>query len=274
VYTIELRGAGDRVLVTLERRAGAWTVRERTGWPADPGLVRALLDELATARRVEAKTAMPDRHARIGVEAVSGVDATGVEVRLRGKAWSDAVVVGKAPPAAPGRFVRRSADAQAWRVDRRLDVAREPAAWLDTRLFDEPLPRVDRVWSRDDAGHEFSLVHRDDRFRIAEAPSAAMGDSYRGDTLAAVLTDLRIEDVAVDEGAAAERTVTFALKDGRRITLESRRIDGRVWTRAYACPADVRDCDSTRSAGRRYLLPARVAADLWLTRDQILGRTP
>ena len=272
--TIELRTAGDRVAVTLERKAGGWTVRERTGWAADPAQVRALLDDLASARRVEAKTAMPDRHARIGVEAVSDANAAGVEVRLRGKDWQRAVVVGNAPPAGPGRFVRLPADAQAWRADRPLVVAREPAQWLDTRLLDESLPKVEQVDSRDDAGHAFSLVHRDDRFRIADAPSAAMGDSYRGDTLAAALADLRLEDVAADAGTAAERTIMFALKDGRRVTLESWRIDGRVWVRVRECPASAGKCDAGRWAGRRFLLPAHVAATLWLTRDQILGRTP
>jgi hypothetical protein len=277
--TIELRTAGDRVAVTLERGEHGWTVRERTGWPADPALVRTLLEDLATARRIEAKTAKPERHARIGVDPVASPDAAGVEVRLRGKDWSEAVVVGDAPPAGDGRFVRVAAQGQAWRVDKPFAIAREPAAWLDTRLFDVPLARIAGVHSFDASGHAFALAHRDDRFRIVDAPSAAMGDSYRGDTLAGVLGDLRLEDVAVDDGRAAERTVDFTFDGNWRLRLEAWRVDGRVWVRVRECPGaenkSLADCAvSPRWHARRFLLPAHVTPQLLLTRDQILGRTP
>jgi hypothetical protein len=272
---IELRTAGDRVAVTLDRKPSGWTVRERTGWPADPAAMRALLEDLAGARRVEAKTAKPDRYARIGVEPVSGADAGGVEVRLRGKDWSEAVVIGHVPPVGAGRLVRVSAQAQAWQVDRVLDVPREPAAWLDTKLLDVPLAHVVGVGSRDDAGHAYALSHRDDRFRIVDAPSAAMGDSYRGDTVAGVLEDLHIDDVAVDDGHAAERTVEYTLEDARVVRLEAWRVEGRVWVRVRECADSAAACPATpRWSGRRFLLPAHVAAKLWLTRDQVLGRTP
>jgi hypothetical protein len=274
--TIELRTAGDRVAVTLERRASGWIVRERTGWPADPALVRTLLDELAAARRIEAKTAMPDRYTRIGVEAVAGAQAGGVEVRLRGRGWNEALVVGDAPPLGSGRFVRRPAEAQAWLVDRALALPREPAAWLDTRLFDVPLARIAGVRSFDAAGHAFELAHRDDRFRIVDAPSAAMGDSHRGDALAGGLEQLRLDDVAIDDGAAAERTVVYTLVDGTRVRLEAWRVDGRVWVRVGECvPAPGGPCaDGARWADRRFLLPAQVAATLLLTRDQVLAGPP
>lgn len=276
IESIELRTAGDRVAVTLERKGSTWTVRERTGWPADPAMVDALLEDLESAQRVEAKTAKPDHYARIGVEAVSAADAGGVEVRLHGKGWNESVIVGNAPPVGGGRFVRRAADAQAWQVDRELDVARGPAQWLDTRLLDEPLAHVESVLSNDRSGHQFALVHRDDRFRIADVPSAAMGDSYRGDALAALLADLRIEDVATGEERTPERDVVFSLHDGRRISLESWREDGRIWMQVRECPAGAgRDCRiDGRWAGRRFLLPAHLAPTLWLTRDQILGHTP
>jgi hypothetical protein len=276
IESIELRGAGDAVLATLDRGPAGWTVRERDGWPADRTGVRTLLRDLAAAHRVEAMTAKADRHARIGVDALAAPDARGIEVRLRGKGWNDAVLVGDAAPANGGRFVRLPAQAQAWRVDRPLELPREAAAWLDTRLSDVPLVHVATVHSHDDAGHAFDLAHRDDRFRIVDAPSAAMGDSYRGDTLAGLLEDLRFEDVAADDGHAAERTVEYALDDDRRVRLESWRVDGRIWVRVRECGEDTApdDCATpARWLGRRFLLPAPVAANLWLTRDQVLGRT-
>jgi hypothetical protein len=280
IDSIELRTAGDRVAVTLERKDSAWTVRERTGWPADPAMVDQLLDDLESSQRVEPKTAKRDHYARIGVEPVTAVDAGGVEVRLHGKGWNESVIVGNAPPVGAGRFVRRAADAQSWQVDRKLDVAREPAQWLDTRMFDVPLARISSVSSKDAVGHSFALAHRDDRFRIADAPSAAMGDSYRGDALAGLLTDLHMEDVAADEGVAtAERTVTFTA-GGSIVEFEAWRLDGRVWVRVRDCPLPpphvyTPQCVlKSRWNGRRFMLPAHVAAKLLMTRDQILGHTP
>jgi len=276
--TIEVRTAGDRVAVTLERKDSGWVVRERTGWPADAELVDALLEDLESAQRVEAKTAKPDHYARIGVEPMSAADAAGVEVRLHGKGWDESVIVGNAPPVDGGRFVRRAADAQSWQVDRKLDVPREPAQWLDTRLLDEPLPRIEQVDSRDAAGHEFTLLHRDDRFRIADAPSAAMGDSYRGDALAGLLDELHLEDVAAeDRDVDPDRIVGFQLHDGHSFILKARRIDGRVWVRVEECVAALAGvaCKSGPPwAGRRFLLPAHVAAKLLMSREQILGHTP
>jgi hypothetical protein len=276
LQSIELRTAGDRVAVTLQRAKPGWTVRERTGWPADPALVRTLLEDLAAARRAEARTARPDRYARIGVEAVAGADAGGIEARLHGRGWDEAVVVGDAPPLGGGRFARRAAEAQAWLVDRPLALPREPAAWLDTRLFDVPLARVAGVRSFDAAGHAFELAHRDDRFRVVDAPSAAMGDSYRGDALAGVLEQLHLDDVAADDGAAAERTVYFTLVDGAQVRLAAWRVDGRVWMRVQECPPKAGPlCPvEARWAKRRFLLPAHVAATLLMTRAQVLAGTP
>jgi hypothetical protein len=273
---IELRTAGDVVAVRLERAPSGWTVRERTGWPADPALVRTLIEDVAAAQRIEAKTARPDRYARIGVEAVADAAAGGIEMRLRGRGWNEAVVVGDTPPLGGGRFVRRAADAQAWLVDRPLALPRDPAAWLDTHLFDVPLARIAGVRSADAAGHAFALAHRDDRFRVVDAPSAAMGGSYRGDAMAGALEQLHLDDVAADDGAAAERTVDYTLVDGAQVRLEAWRVDGRVWVRVGECPAGSAPPCATaaRWAHRRFLLPAHVAATLLMTRAQVLAGTP
>jgi hypothetical protein len=269
---VTLRGAGGGAVVTLDRQAGGWTVRERGGWPADRAQVRDLLADAAGARRIEAKTDRVDRHARLGVEDVVSPDAAGIEVVFDGAHGTRALLVGKAPPAGTGRFVRVAGERQAWRTDRGFKFARTPTEWLNTRLLQVPLPYVLAVHSRDAAGHAFELRHVEDRFRIADLPPAAMGDSYRGDTLAGVLTDLRLDDVAADDGSAAERSVRFDLRNGSAIELDAWRVDGRLWVRVRECEADARCLAPERLRGRRFLLPDHVAPHLLLTRDAILGR--
>jgi hypothetical protein len=271
IERVQLRGAGGATLVTLERGEHAWTVAERGGWPADRMALRTLLADAAGARALESRTDQPDKHARIGVEDIAAADAAGVEVRLEGDGWAHALVVGEAPLSGRGRFVRVAGTPQSWLTDRPFAVAREPVAWLDTRLLDVPLPQVVAVQSRDAEGHAFTLEHREDRFRITDLPNAAMGDSYRGDTLAGVLGDLRLEDVAADDGATAERTVRFALHDGSAWELDAWRVDGRYWVRVRACTGVMVCAAPARFANRRFLLPAHVAPRLLLTREAILA---
>jgi len=275
IESIELRGAGDGVVATLERGADGWRVRERDGWRADRKLVRALLADLAGARRTEPRTDRPDKYARIGVEPLDAAEPTSavVEVRMRGNGWERSLLVGEVPRAGLGRFVRVTDEPQAWLVDRDFAFPRTPEGWLDTRLVQVPIAFVVGVDSRDDAGHAFALDHRDDRFRVAGLPSAAMGDSYRGDELAGVLEDLRLADVAADTGQAAERTVRFTLRDATALEFQAFRIDGRAWVRVRECRGEA--CAArAEHAGRRFLLPPHLAVRLLLTRDQVLAKTP
>jgi hypothetical protein len=272
IAAVELRGPGNTTLVTLERAPDGWRVRERTGWRADRAALVRLLADLAGARREEPRTAQPEKYPRIGVEPVADAapDSSGVEVDARGAGWDYALVVGTAPPTGRGRYVRVPTEPGAWLTRPDFAFPRTPAGWLDTHLLDEPLAHVEYVQSRDAAGHAFEIVHRDDRFRIADAPSAAMGDSYEGDKLAGALEGLRLEDVAADDGAAAERVVRFGLRDDRVLQLEAWRVEGRVWARVLEC--DAGGCAPRgRFEGRRFLLPAHAAAKLLLTREQILS---
>ena len=69
ITAIEIVGAGDMRLARIERAAEQWVVVEQDGYPAATGKVNGLLIALAEARIVEEKTANPEFHARLGVEA-------------------------------------------------------------------------------------------------------------------------------------------------------------------------------------------------------------
>jgi hypothetical protein len=101
VVSIAITGAGAERLVSLERNGAGdgsgWVVAEQDGYPADPATVTSLLIALAEARIVEEKTANPDFHPRLGVEAIASPDATGLELALvAGDGSRHAVVLGDA----------------------------------------------------------------------------------------------------------------------------------------------------------------------------------
>lgn len=293
---IRLRGAGNKPLVTLARRAGTWRVEERAGWAADPGVLSQYIFVLSQARRTEAKTANPALYPRLGVEPISGATATGTELELSGGGNRWRLLVGHEHARFNGNYVRLNGEPQAWLTDMPVTFDSDPAAWLDHRLMDVPLARIESVKVADAGGGSFSLSHRDDRFRLDDAPSAAMHESHEGDAMASLLEQLPFEDVGAGDVAQASRTLEFDTVEGFRIRVRAQRIDERTWisigteldeSRARrwfagsagksASPAamtrQVADWNSRFSA-RRFRLAEAPSATLWLSHDDILLAKP
>jgi hypothetical protein len=299
VERLQLRGAGNRSLVTLSRAQGEWRVGERAGWPADGGRIARYLSQLAQARRVERKTDSASRYPRLGVEDIADPGATGVELRLDGPGIAQRLLLGHDHPRSGGRYVRANGEATSWRTDLDVGFERDPLAWIDHRLIEVPLARVERVRMRPQGRPAFALVHRDDRFGPDDAPPGAMHDSLAGDEVASALQAFDIEDVAADAGAAgraASQELDYELVDGAVVGVVVWREGQRDWARlaasldearAAAWAAQTRRPDALadarasvrrwnrRFAGRRFLLPPALATTLTLDHSQILdGRAP
>ncbi len=292
---VQLRGAGNKVLVTLSRERGSWRVVERNDWPADPGRLSQYLFVLMQARRAEAKTANPTLYARLGVQPVSGAAASGTELTLAAGNRSNHIVIGKEHEVLEATYVRVDADPQAWLTDVSVAFDPDPATWLDHRLVDVPLARVARVRVRDAVGTGFSLSHRDDRFRVDGVPSGAMGDSQQGDAVAGAMQQLRLEDVAPDDGKAWQRELVFELVDGMSLTVHAWHVGEQAWIR-LAATTDRQKADAwTRQSGRggaresahereatlnalfakrRFLIGDDIARLLMLGKDEILAGAP
>src|SRR6186713_2990564 len=56
VQRLQLRGAGGKPLVSLQRVGDEWLLEQRAGWRGDGARIGQYLALLAQARRVEAKT--------------------------------------------------------------------------------------------------------------------------------------------------------------------------------------------------------------------------
>jgi hypothetical protein len=294
---LQLRGAGNHALVTLERRDGAWRVAERDGWPADAGRISQYLFLLSQARRMEGKTSEPRLYPRLGVEPVASSDAAGTELELAGAGWRRRLLIGNAHPRLDGNYVRVGAEAQAWLTDLPVSFDKQPVAWLDRSLVDLPLARVRQVRVAAAGGESFSLSHRDDRFRLDDAPSAAMHDSHLGDSIAGALDQLRFEELASDDPATAiERSLDYASVEGMRVQLQVLRVDDRHWLRvhvgmdeeasqAWAALASANAEERVKLgarvaalerklAGRRFLIEESLAQTLLLDHAQILAGAP
>lgn len=229
---IEVIGAGGKTLVDIGKRDGRWLMPGRDGWPANQREVGSALFRLGQARLLEAKTANPALHARLGVEDVAAADAKGTRLRLSGgEGAAFSLVVGNNHPALGGSYVRIGDEPQAWLLDEDIAPARAAPDWLDRRLLDIPMARVDVIRVTPAAGRGFRLSRVDDRFSLDGLPPAAMGNPDAGNTTAGFTDQLPLDDVAVDDGTAATQTAVFETFDGLQVTVSAWPRDGGTWAR-------------------------------------------
>lgn len=239
VERIEFRAAGDVVLEALERRDGGWRVAGRDGWWADAGRVEALLRELGRARKLEAKTAISERHALLGVADISSPAATGIAVDLAYAGGSRSLLVGDANPYSSGRFVRFADEDQAWLVDATLDLPADPRQWLDRELLDVASRRVQRLHITPGQDSPVGLVRTPGEgagHALVDAPDGRDVDPARMEAAATLFEGLRLDDVRRDPGVeppGAEAPVGIRMEtvDGLVVDVQSWREEAVRWIR-------------------------------------------
>jgi hypothetical protein len=236
VTQVRVMGAGGTTRVTLDRKDGGWGVAERGGYRADAEKLRALLQALASARRVEAKTAVAERHAQLGVEDVAGADARGARVDivtpLRTYSW----VIGDNLVRGTGTYVRDAAEAQSWLINGNIAVDQSAANWLDRQIIDIGANRITAIGVTPAQGPAFSLLRKDDDpasdFAFASLPKGREpAEGYRREALAGVLSGLTFEDVFTARQRPVPETLQvtrFALDDGREVEIRSWPHEGHV----------------------------------------------
>jgi hypothetical protein len=268
VDRLVLHGPGKVALVTLARSGGEWRLAERGGWRADGGRIAQYLAQLAQARRVEAKTASAAMYPRLALEDIADPGAGGTELTLSGKDIAQRLLIGKAHKTSGGRYVRLAGRARTWLTDIDVGFDPDPVAWIDRRLLDVPLARVQQVRIRPRSSPAFMLVHRDDRFRPDDAPPAAMHDSHVGDEIAAALQEFDIDDVAADDGGQpAAQELDYELVDGAVLTVAVWREGQRDWARISSNLDEGRAAEWSRLSGRAEIAGrARAAVAGWKAR--------
>tara|TARA_R110002020_G_scaffold21373_78_gene72613 strand:- start:66 stop:1106 length:1041 start_codon:yes stop_codon:yes gene_type:complete len=293
---VEVRGAGDGLLVSLVRRGEGWEVEQYPGWPANQREISRALFRLGEARRIEAKTDKPALHARLGVEDVGQAEAKGTELRFEGGGDTLRLVVGRNHPGLGGSYVRVADEDASWLIDADLSPARDPVAWLDRRLVDLPLARTERVRIQPASGRAFSLVRSGEGFVVQGAPSGRTLDAQATAT-AALPEQLALDGLAPDDGQEASRRHVYETVDGLRLEIASWQDEAGTWARlSLALDEDVatawfkqagEDAEPEaerlqrlraqvagwqgRFEGRRFLLPPHKAANLLASRAEHLA---
>jgi hypothetical protein len=254
VQRIEIIGRGVETVATLERGESSWTIVEKGGYPADLNKTRHLLLSLAETQILEAKTANPGLHDRLGVEALTSETAGGIGVRLTGLAEPLEIIVGDAEGDYQ-RYVRRQGEDQTYLINRDPEPAESAADWLDTAVVDIAGDRIQRISVTRPDG-ESLIVSKDVRgqanFAVENIPE---GRELRYDSIpnvmGSVLVGLTLDDVEQDTGTTENEIVTeFLTFDGLAITATSIERDETAWVSfsAMVDPALPAESEDTRAA--------------------------
>ena len=233
VERVELLGAGGAPVATLQRGAEQWSVAERDGYPADAQKIRHTLLSLAEARILEATTANPQWHDRLGVEAIDNADAGGVAVALSGAAVPVSVIVGNTAGDAQA-YVRRADEAQSYLIDRDPEVGSAVTDWLQTEIVAIPGDRMQQVTVTHPDGEILTITKADAEqanFTVAAIPEGRELQ-YEGvaNVMGNVLANLTLQDVETRIQPDEPVTVTeFRTFDGLVITAESIERGEEAW---------------------------------------------
>jgi hypothetical protein len=235
-------GQGSNTL-TLESKDGRWSLKERSGYPADVEKIRTLLVKLSQAELIEAKTRKPDRYAMLELENRAATDARSRSVRLvdsNGSTIAD-VVIGKRRWDAfgsgkGGTYVRTVGDPQTWLANAEFDVAADVKAWIKPNVFETESAKISRL-TIEMPGEEPLRIERDG---AADSKATFVGlpdgkklkDASAADSVLRAASAIEADDVRkVDAMPSGDgvNTVSFSSSGGLEVTMRLRKDGDAMW---------------------------------------------
>lgn len=244
----------------LERTADGWRAPAAGGYRVHAGEVRRFVVRLAEARIIETKTANPELHAHLGVEAIDSQPGSGVLLRIEGASNGRALVIGQREiRGTSGTYIRYLDDVVALLVDQDLQPPRDSLGWLERELLDVPPEQIASLQVRQPDG-EMLLIDRDELgiFRIANLPEgrAPSGPTAAEATVRA-LSALQLDDVRMGTDWDREQpaiVAEFVLRDGLVIEVHSWRAislaEGAEYWVAFAARAQPAQDDDAAARAR------------------------
>jgi hypothetical protein len=267
---------GDGSHVTLKRDGTRWIVTERD-YPADTGLVRKLLLNLASLKREEQKTADPALYAKLGVEDPVGAQATSTGLDVDLNTQTQRLIVGKTS-GTESVYLRVAGEAQSLLGSPQLTPDADPRHWLDHSLLDISPDQVSAIEIKVQGMPDYTIR------RAAGAADFVVNPIPKGRTLAdpsaptaqaGALAGLQLDDVRKAGTVTAAAQAIFQTRDGLTLTVvgikdgELRYITVAANATAPAAQERARDLNA-RLAGWQFELPGYRYDGLFKPIEQLL----
>jgi hypothetical protein len=206
VKSLSVTGAGNQLIVTVEKSDKGWSVKERGGYAADVGKVREYLTKLADAKLVEAKTSSDKRYADLGVDDIGAAGAKGMLVAVDGLGKPAQLIVGSIATRGDATYVRRAGDKQSWLARGAIVPDKNTAMWLSKAVADIPATRVKEVVLVKPDGKRLRVykdAESDANFKVADVPKGReLSSEFAANSIGTTLAALNLDDVATAAQAA------------------------------------------------------------------------
>ncbi|MGH8352084.1 MAG: DUF4340 domain-containing protein [Pseudomonas sp.] len=145
-------------LVRLERKGASWVVPAKADYPVAAQPLAALLRALAAAKKVEAKTANPHLHGRLGLAEQGEAEQQATRLKLELQDGQPlALRLGKPAQQGAGQLVRLAGEDRVWLIDQRIELPASELEWLDRRVVAIPFASVKELELRYANGERLTL---------------------------------------------------------------------------------------------------------------------
>ena len=232
VSRIAVTRAGQDTL-EIVREGDGWRLPDRGGYPARTEAIRSVLLAMAEATVVEAKTANPELHARLGVDRPDNELSKGVLIEASTGDQTFDVVFGNVAQGAY-RYARIADDNQSWLIDQNPEVPTEVADWLVADIIDIDSSNVRSARITHPDGEVIAIskaAPEDTNFDVADVPDGReLTYTTVANGIGGALNDLDLDDVRpsqpIDQPAVVSVFETF---DDARITATVYRSEDGNW---------------------------------------------
>ncbi|MCP4489077.1 MAG: DUF4340 domain-containing protein [Gammaproteobacteria bacterium] len=199
--------------VTLVRESGQWRLPSRSDYPADIAVVRAVLLAMANAKAIEAKTANPELHARLGLDQPSLESGGGVQVTATAGNDVFSLIFGNVAQTSL-RYARIADTAESWLIDQNPDLPDSVGAWLIADIIDIDASRIAKVTIRHQDGEVIRINKTSQEasdFEVADLPEGReLSYPSVANGIGGILDDLDLEDVRMSTDTGTATGAVFA----------------------------------------------------------------
>ena len=237
----------DQDPVVIARRDDRWVVESRDGYSADVGKVREALLAMADATSIEAKTASPELHGRLGLEMPDVENSKGTLLVVGVGDQDYRLLLGNVAQTSY-RYARLPDQDQTWLIDQNPDLPTAAGDWLDAAIIDIDSATVRAVTITHPDGEVISIekVGEDDDLTVNDIPEGReLSYTTVANGIGGALNALELDDVRQAEGDADAIVTSFETFDGMTVTVDTTRSGEGSWISLEATGAGADELNTT-----------------------------
>lgn len=254
---------GAEAPLVLARDEDRWTVPGRDNYPARIASIRDVLLAMADAKVVEAKTANPELHRRLGVDTPKDETSKGVLVTATAGDSEFSVIFGNVAQSS-FRYARVADQDQSWLIDQNPDIPASVGEWLDADIVDIDAARVRSVTITHPDGEIIRAgksTEEDTDFEVSDIPDGReLSYSTVANGIGGALNDLDLDDVRAANGTDENGIVTeFNTFDGMTIVATTTKTGDENWVSLSVLANEVDSEEAAAFAARLHGWQYRIA---------------